>query len=135
MPALSSVSFPPSVYCMLHIFFSTDIYPHMFTVLGLSLVFRDTAVSKTPVFAFWELGVVESCAGCSEWEDESQLVPCPESSPLALSSCGLLWLCVACFLGIFPLNCELFLLFHLSTHLSKDEVSTSRKIVWSFKRW
>lgn len=43
---------------------------------------------------------------------------------------GLLWLCVACLLGISPLNCELFLPFHLSAHLSKVEMSTSRETVY-----
>lgn len=125
MPILLSTSFPTNVYYVLTHFFYKYLF-HTFTercyVLGLFLVFGDTARSSTPVFAFREHTCREMVQPARS-EGESQ--PGPPSVP----SCMCSFMAVACLLGISLLNCELFLPFNVSAHLGKVETSTSREAV------
>lgn len=85
-------------------------------MLVLFLVLGDTVMSKTKILAF-RVSIVENRASCQEYVDDSYPGPHPQMSQLHV----VFYSSVVCLLGISPLNCELFLPFHLNAHLSNDK--------------
>lgn len=106
------------------------VFPEHCYVSGLFLVFGKYSSEQCRNLCFLKCALYRLVLAARSAMMNQTLALAPRALSQRSVARGPLWLCAVCLLGISLLNCELFLHFHLSEHLRKDGMSTSRERVY-----